>query len=257
MSILRSRNDKSSDAQINPIGWMITFSDLVTLLLTFFVMIICITSQEPRSMGQVDGQFEGNAAGNGVFLFSNRSLLMPAIIYAEKLGSIPPEAMLDPEEVKAAVFQLDPNRDPDYQRLEQAVTEAVDISQDERGLVISWDQKLMFMEGKSQLIGDYDLLLKRLAAFLASVSLFVSIDSYTNPFSDLEGGNGPGGYILSKERSKTLLEYFVKLGVNPKRFRLGAYGSSKPLVTDDPSRFSENSRVEIILYKPKDSSWNG
>ena len=39
-------------SSVYPQSWLFTFSDMVTLLLTFFVLIISITTTDPKSFSQ-------------------------------------------------------------------------------------------------------------------------------------------------------------------------------------------------------------
>ncbi|HPC46476.1 MAG TPA: flagellar motor protein MotB, partial [Deltaproteobacteria bacterium] len=47
--------------RIDRLGWMTTFSDMVTLLLTFFVMIIAMSSMDRKSLEDAFGFFRSVA----------------------------------------------------------------------------------------------------------------------------------------------------------------------------------------------------
>jgi chemotaxis protein MotB len=248
---------KDEDTGLDPSGWMLTFSDMVTLLLTFFVMIISITSIDPRIASEISGQAKVEAVilqpGPGLLGFSNPQLLSSL---AEILQEIPPDASLDDEEIKAALFQLEPEDNPDYQRLEREVADNVSIFRDERGLVIRWEKSVLFPEGTAILREENAVLLDRMGALLAALTLPVSLECHTNPLSELEGGDGPEAYWLSARRAKVALGRFAALGLPERRLRLGSFGGSRPL-TNDADFGGENSRLEIILYTPPKPSWKG
>ncbi|MDR2301932.1 MAG: OmpA family protein [Deltaproteobacteria bacterium] len=246
---------------LDPTGWMLTFSDMVTLLLTFFVMIISITTIEPGNLTEIDDESSkaplvSVPTGPGALGFSNPALISSLVALLEKLDDLPPDISLDQEEIKAALFQLDPVDTPDYQRLEREVSDSVSIFKDERGMVIRWDKSILFPEGSAILRGENMVLLNRLVELLNSLTLPVSVDSFTNPMSELEGGDSTMAYKLSTRRSKVVLEYFASLGLPENRLRLGSFGGSKPL-TDDPAKGGENARLEIVIYTPAKSSWKG
>jgi chemotaxis protein MotB len=243
-------------------GWLITFSDMVTLLLTFFVLIIAITSVDPRVM-VTDGVDEvtpsriREVVGPGVMYFSNPALLDPIVNLVEHMDEIPPDASLNQDEIKAAVFQLDPdNAAPEFRELASDVDEQIAFFKDDRGFVIRWNDAMLFPEGGVLLKEDNLILLARLAELISRISLPVSLECHTNPLSELEGGNGPLAYDLSAERATVVLKYFAALGLRESRFRLGAFGPSRPL-SFDPKEASKNSRLEIILYRPPKASWIG
>jgi chemotaxis protein MotB len=245
------------DTGIDPRGWMLTFSDMVTLLLTFFVMIISITSVDPMITSEISGQDLAETtiiqAGPDVLGFANPQLLASL---AEAIETPPPDASLDDEEIKAAVFGLDPTRSTDFERLEREISDSISIFRDERGLVIRWSENVLFPEGTAILREENLPLLDRLARLLATLSLPVSLECHVNPLSDLEGGDGPEGYDLSARRARVVLDHLASLGLPQRRFRLGAFGGARPL-TSVPEDGGENSRLEIILYTPPKPSWKG
>jgi chemotaxis protein MotB len=256
-----ARKRPAEESGIDPTGWMLTFSDMVTLLLTFFVMIISITFLEPGTLTGPDDETSklnkvAEPQGPGNLGFSNPSLVSSITTLMENLDDLPPDISFDQDEIKSAIFQLDPANSPDYQRLDREVSDSVSIFKDERGLVIRWDKAILFPEGSAIIRGENMVLLSQLVELLKSLTLPISVDSFTNPLSDLEGGDSTIAYSLSTRRSKVVMEYFMSQGLRENRMRLGSFGGSKP-VTDDPEKGNENSRLEIVIYTPPKSSWRG
>ena len=52
---------KQEGAGFNPLGWMLTFSDLVTLLLTFFVLLFAMKAPEVQKLKAAFGIFSGGS----------------------------------------------------------------------------------------------------------------------------------------------------------------------------------------------------
>jgi chemotaxis protein MotB len=260
MAVRRLAADTS--AAQSSTAWLVTFSDMVTLLLTFFVLIIAITTVDPRSIVP-DGVDEVNeekirqVMGPGFMSFANPSLLDPVAAFVEDMDALPPETVLNQDEIKSSVFQLDPETSPqEFREAAEAVRDSVSIFKDERGLVIRWDGRALFPEGGTLVREPMMILLVRMAELFSRLDLPVSVECHTDPLSDFEGGDGPFSYRLSAERAKTVLNVFTGLGLKESRFRLGAYGGARP-VTSDPALSHENSRLELVLYKPPKSSWKG
>ncbi|MDR2338573.1 MAG: OmpA family protein [Deltaproteobacteria bacterium] len=244
-------------------AWLLTFSDMVTLLLTFFVLIIAITTIDPKSL-VVDGEEEVNLAelqeiyGSGLLGFADPYLMEPVVRLFEDMDSLPQGAVLNQEEIKNAIFQLEP-KDPAVNPMQaqaDTVRDSVSVFKDERGIVLRWDESVLFPEGGTLLVEANLVLLARLSEFLALTDLPVSVEGFTNPLSPLEGGTGPLSFELAAARSKVVMGYLTRLGLSESRFRLGAYGGTRPLSLD-PSRARENARMEIVLYTPPKSSWKG
>jgi Flagellar motor protein len=235
-------------------GWLTTFADMTTLILTFMVLLISITTLDPHTdLAVPEGDAKEQAwqahQGGGALLFSNRGLMAPALELVEKIDRLPDEMMFDPEEIKAAIFQLDPDRTTEYEQLQEALAEGVKIGKDSRGLVIQWDRSLLFPEGGVIMYEQNLALLRKMAAFLGNIKLPVSVEGHTNAASELEGGRGPAAYDLSLRRARVVMEYLLSLGLPEKRFRIGGYGGGRPL-NNDPQMALENSRLDIVIYKP-------
>lgn len=242
---------------------MLTFADMVTLLLTFLVLIISVTTLDMKTTftepeGVLIEEEEGYKVrlGNGVLLFSDRTLISPLVELVEGLIKLPENIDVDQNSFKKALFQLDPSRTPDFEQLQEAVDNEVEIFKDHRGLVIQWDRNLLFPEGSAIIYEENLLLLQKMAVLLLSLGLPLSVESHTNPLSPLEGALGPESYSLSMARSKAVMEYLVSLGINEKRFRIGGHGGVNPR-TNDPGLAHENSRLEIIIYQPDQASLFG
>ena len=244
-----------------PATWLTSFADMVTLLLTFMVLIISITTMDPRtdlllSEGELARREDQLQTGDGLLLYSDWGMLAPVIELAENLDRLPEEVMFDQKEIKTAIFQLDPVKTPDFGQLEEAADEGVTIFKDNRGLVVQWDRSLLFSEGDARLFEANLALLQKLAVFLNSLNLPLSIEGHTDPGSPLEGGLEPAAYDLSLRRAKVVMEYLVSLGLDENRFRLAGPGGAHPRATA-PNLSFENSRLEIIIYKPEPSSLIG
>lgn len=237
------------------IGWIISFADMATILFAFLVLIIGVTAHDG---GQpiVGGEGEYARQGDGVLMLADRSLLAPVIELVNNLDQLPDNLAFKQDEFQKAIFQLDPATTPDFQELSEAVKTGVEFMRDNRGLVIKWDRALLFEEGAAELLPNNRPLLEKLAAFLQSVDMPVSLESHTNPLSTVEAERGGTAYALSMKRSRAVLDFLVGLGLDENRFRLGAFGPAQPR-TQDPERAWENSRLEIILYRPEASSWRG
>jgi|GEM_PF-5019848 Flagellar motor protein len=258
---ISARRKKATPPAAAAGSWLTTFADMVTLLLTFLVLLISITTMDPRSTrllseGLVSEETRQEIWSDGVLHFSDWGLLAPVVELIENIDRLPEDVMFDQREIKNAVFQLDPAKTPNYEQLQEAAEEGVEIFRDNRGLVVRWDRSLLFPEGGTTMFDENLMLLQKMAGLLSALELPVSIEGHTNPLSPLEGATGPVSYELSMRRSKVVMEYLVSLGLPERRFRIGGHGGAQPR-TNDPDLAWENSRLEIVIYKPEASSITG
>lgn len=237
------------------IGWIISFADLVTILLTFLVLINGLAAPSPETMallkgGRVDGDtpMKRERGGDGNLYYADRALMAPAVALATDADRLPPDVAFDQEGIAEAVFQLAAAKPREYRRLSEALRDGVEISRDSRGFAIKWDRALLFPEGSATLVRENALLLDRLAEFLKAVPKPLSVEAHTDPLSPLEGGDGPAAWDLSLARARAVMEYLRGRGVAESRFRLGPFGGARPR-TRDITRSYENGRLEIVICR--------
>jgi len=238
----KSANDT---VQLNPMGWMVTFSDLVTLLLTFFVLLISMSSMDVRSIKQAFGLFFTGASG--VLNYSTEGQMQDMARFLEKMDTVPAGELLNQQDFKEALFQFE---DVEYNRLMSLVDRDINVQLEKRGLVIQLADYILFSEGGAVLRPEYLPILNRIASFLRATHYPISIEGHTDA-SPLEGPNDAWAWELSLERALAVLAYFTdEEGLLMERFRVAGYGASKPIVPNDtPRNRARNRRIEIILYK--------
>jgi chemotaxis protein MotB len=239
----RKKNSNAS-AQPNPLGWMVTFSDLVTLLLTFFVLLISMSSMDVKAIQQSFGLFSG---ASGLLEFTKSGKLPDLANIIDQIVEVPADVLIDQQALKDQIFHFD---DAELQKMMSLVDQDIEVVTDERGLVIRIGDYILFTEGGAELRPQSLFILSRLADVLGSATQQISVEGHTDA-SPLEGGYKPWAWELSLERAIAVLEYFTKdRGLLPDRFRVGGFGPSQPLAPNDTAvNRARNRRIEIVLYK--------
>jgi len=239
------KKGSDSEMQMNPLAWMTTFSDLVTLLLTFFVLLITMSSMDVRSLQQAFGAFF--TGGSGPLGFVEKGKLQEVSRLIEKAVSVPAQLLLDQKEIKETIFKFE---EIDYQKLMELVEQDISVLKDERGLVIQIADYILFDEGSAKLRQEYLPILSRIAEVLQATYLPVSIEGHTDD-SIPEGRSEAWAWRLSLERAINVMKYLTEMeGLIPDRFRVGGFGLSKPLVPNiNPVNRAQNRRIEIIIYR--------
>lgn len=218
--------------------WMVTFSDMTNLLLTFFVLIIATSSMDTKVFKESFGFFN---QGDGVLEF-------PA---EQKLRSVPriKEASVLKIYVDAAAL----SRDVMLQLPTEvargtagAAISAFDIRETPRGLAISLDSNVLFDPGSAQLKPQAATVLAALAVVLAKTDYQLSVEGHTDNTGGMESN-----MTLSLKRAQAVLDHFVYVNdLTPTRFCLAGYGPLVPRAAN-ASEYgrARNRRVEVVLLK--------
>ncbi len=239
-----ARKKKDSGGGGGTPAWLITFSDLVTLLLTFFVLLLSMASMDRVMLAKMS-PFESRTDS---VTYQGAGKVPSRISVLLKLLEDPVSALDKPERVKDLLFPdavLPP--DLDVSTLDRNLR----ILEKPEGVAIALTNDLLFTPGSYELSPAAKKLLEQVVLMLQ----YSSADCNIAGHSDSLPGPGMDNYVLSGKRALSVLEFFIASGLEPNRFSISGYGPDKPLAdnTTEAGR-ALNRRVEILL---KTTQWMG
>ena len=232
------RKESREGSSSGGLGWMVTFADLMTLLLTFFVLLLSMSSMDKSVLRDAVVHFAGEmdlAPKRGAGRIPARFELV------KKILEDPERALRESKHIKDLLFP-DEVLPPDMMR--STLEKNLEILARPEGVALVLSDSLLFGTGQSGLDENGRRLLSEFAEFLAGTTMPVNVAGYTD--------NIPGGrkdnYALSGERAMSVLEYFLEKEFDPHRFSVSAYGETFPLADNaSPEGRARNRRVEILL----------
>lgn len=256
---MRDRRRGGDDSQ----RWLTTYSDLVTLLLAFFVLLFSMSEMDAAKFEQLVAGLEapfGNPGQVDSVLPESDGLL----------DGVPPELTAPPvatttiaesdEKVELPEVVLTPDQLLVVQdAIEQSLIAsghrgAASFRITQRGLVVSVaTDDLRFESGSSRLGESGVEIVGAIAEVLSRIENAVQVEGHTDdvPF----GRPGFDNWDLSAERALAVLHLLVgDHELDPDRLGAVGYGEHRPLVenTDSDAR-ALNRRVElVVLYQGVD-----
>ncbi|MDR1212061.1 MAG: flagellar motor protein MotB [Spirochaetaceae bacterium] len=222
--------------------WIVTYSDMVTLLLCFFVALFdpaeadatavnaMLSALNNIGMGASTG---GNtlAAGRSADL-GNTIMSLPAMESGRALGTA----------LRKAVSLFNP----------EIRSNKVRVTHDERGLVISLASDAFFNPASARInIESTRDILLRLGTLLVSDELRgrkFRIEGHTD--AEVTDPEGPweDNWQLSSERARSVLRYLSALGVAEDRFQIAGFADTAPIASNATAEGrAYNRRVDIII----------
>jgi chemotaxis protein MotB len=226
-------------------GWMTTFGDMMTLLLTFFVLLV--------SMSVIrEEEFEAAKKSiKEVFLYGYwRRTKVPVEALNEQRerqentetpGELGPD-VIDKTEVQRIKQQID-------SRLEEIglgglITSYVNV----REVRIRIPDRILFGVDSAELkdLFAYEVLYG-IAGILKDMDYCINIEGHTAD-KDLVGDQFKDLWELSTARALTVLRYFEERGIESKRLSAVGHGASRPAENNSTFRGRAlNRRVEIVV----------
>lgn len=225
-------------------GWLITYSDLMTLLLSFFVLLLSMSSMDRTLLTRIS-LFNSDSS---IIDHSGRGRTPERIRLLLDVLREPNAALDRPERIKELLFPNDvlpPELSPG--KLEDNLR----ILAHPEGVVIVLTDELLFPGGGYTLSPAAQKLLAAMIPLLHHSSADLNISGHTD--NATPGGVDP--YVLSGQRAMSVLEYFLRQKLKPARFSISGYGPDKPLTSNDTAaNQGKNRRVEMLL---KTVQWLG
>ncbi len=219
--------------------YMLTYGDMVTLLLCFFVMMFTTATIDGHEMKLVIAAFSGiGLLEGGNTLESGHLAELGNNI--ETLPSMQSGRALD-QARKKAVSQFQ----------SEIKSNKVRVTVDERGLIISLAADSFFRPATA----DVDIEAAR--DTLRKVSTLVNslddqrqfrIEGHTDSLPTDPAGPWETNWELSAARSANVLHYLVDFGVDENKFQIAGCADTRPLADNStPEGRAYNRRVDIVI----------
>ena len=276
--------DLHEDTQEN--SWIVTYADLVTLLLVFFILLFSVSTIEEDSFAEtidsvksaLKGTGTGSRAGAGAGSKDDKDSTKV------ETGTVPTDS-LDPsietgEDQQAPTEEQAPiittpfavvaseseaikagrQNKQDMARVNQAVNELVAStaggknakvsSLDNRKIVINVRGDLFFNAGSAQFKREAMPIMDGIGNILRNKGQYdLSIGGHTDN-TPISTNRYPSNWELSAIRATTVLRYFVRGGLSPDRLKATGYGESAPLAANNTEQQRiENRRIEFVLER--------
>ena len=217
--------------------WVVTFGDLMSLLLCFFVLLLSFSEMDRKKYKMVSGsmaQAFGIQREKPVFE-SPRGEKMIAKEFDQAIAISKLEASIKPiiDDIKN-----------EYEELKDAVE--LEIGEDT--VTIRMMGETTFDSGKAELLLTFRPLLKKIGAVLSQTKGEIIIAGHTDNVP-LKGGLFGSNLGLSMGRAGSVAEYLLRTtAIDPKRLSTMGFGEYRPLTSNDTARGRrKNRRVEIIV----------
>ena len=217
---------------------MVTFSDMMTLLLTFFVLLLSMSSIDKKIITTAFTNFSARVA----FISSKKSGEIPTRIKFVKETLTKPWEMLEKkEQIKDVLF---PDQELPENINRSTLKKNINIMKRSEGIALVLSDELLFTPGGSDLDRKARSVLGQIVKLIHSISAPVNVSGHTDDTT----GPGIDNLELSAQRAMSVLRYFLKQKVSPQRCSVSAYGPNRPIADNDSARGrSQNRRVEILL----------
>lgn len=219
--------------------WLLTYSDLITLLLAFFIMMYTLSKQDAQKYQEVTGHLRAIfSGGTGILDGKGGSAVASGAINIVPAEIINSEIRKELEEEIKSVAPL------------EAQNQNMTVFIDERGIVVRVLDKAFFDEGKADLRESARNTLNKIIPTIKKVNKDVRIEGHTDniPISTNEFKSN---WELSVRRATEVVRYIIERGdFPPEKIAAAGYAEYRPLVPNTTAgNRAMNRRIELIIEK--------
>ncbi len=237
-------------------GWLATFSDLCTLLLTFFILLLSFakteTAKYEAAIGSLRNAFGGNVLKAGEVLRPGKSPNdAPTMIDSDSpakpfpIEFLTSEGLLDKHEV---------NRESDAQLnqvkkmlAENELGEAANVYEMPESIFVKMKDKIYFRSG-STAIDDINIeVFEKLVKMMRENPWHIMIEGHASAGEVSSKDKSVDAYSLSSQRALAVSKSLIQRGISPDRITTIFYGDSRPQVKVN-EQISDR-RVEFLMKK--------
>ncbi len=217
-------------------NWLTTYSDMITLLLCFFVLLFAFSEVDAQKFRSIMSSFRG---GTGVLNSGSSLDMMDFEIEYMDEGDRELEELRELLEEYAGENGLGPE---------------IILNVEERGLVIRFMDKVLFDSGKADLKPEAKEILDTIAEVLNREEFkdkLIKVEGHTDTDPIVYSTTFPTNWELSAIRATNVLRYLVEEnGIDGNRISSSGYSYHRPIAPNDtPENKQMNRRVDIVILK--------
>lgn len=235
--------------------WLVTYSDMVTLILVFFILLF--------SMSQIDqGKFDAVAES-----FQNRMILdfLPSIVPNDQPSSSDQtESEENGESNEPIILNVDEEEFQSKLMEEHSLNELVEsvesyldendlndiisANRTDRGVVLVLQDSIFFDVGQAEILEEGEPFLREIGNLFSQIPNELKVEGHTDS-RPINSFRYPSNWELSGARASSVVRYLVnELDMEESRFSIAGYGETRQIAPNDsPESMSKNRRVEITI----------
>ncbi|MDO9371189.1 MAG: OmpA family protein [Gammaproteobacteria bacterium] len=235
-AMLRSKEGEA-DQDEEEGSWLLTYADMVTLLLGIFVILFSLSTVDTKKYSQALTQIQLQLGG----------------------GTTPVPVPVPAPHTDAASREMPPAPELEnltrlMQRMEGVVTEmglaeSIELVADQRGVTLYALGGALFESGQAAITHEGQQFLLRITPLLQQVPNKVLVEGHTD---DVPIGTDrfPSNWELSTARASSVVRLMIEEGgIDPLRFSASGYAHYHPRFDPTPENRAKNRRVEITILR--------
>lgn len=239
----RKKRQEEPEKPQNQERWLLTYADMITLLMTFFVVMYALSKIETNKFSALAESLQ-------------EAFNMPGIQLESGQGGhsqSPTDALLRPPPGTGLSPRPSSIRDPFIERARSTLateikTGAVRMNTEARGVVLALSGDVNFREGSANLEPSAMRIMEKVADLVRGMPNPIVVEGHTDNTPVAPGSRFDSNLMLSAARAVSVAQALELLDVPKDRLSATGYGDAKPAQPNNtPEGRAYNRRVDILI----------
>lgn len=232
-------------------GWLTTFSDLMSLLLTFFILLFSMSQVSEDKFSSASQSLQDafiGETGGGSILDGNGP---PPVEFEGEEGN--EDGAENPEDQVVTKDAIPPEIIAMYEEAlafieAEGLDSEVAVSGDQEGIYLDIQESILFDLGQADLTDSGQETLEVITELLNLTDNRIVVEGYTDDIP-INTPRFPSNWELSLSRGASVVRYLSETqDVDPERLSARGYGQHNPIVPNDSAENrAKNRRVNIVI----------
>jgi chemotaxis protein MotB len=222
--------------------WMLSYSDMMSLLLVFFVILLSMSKFNADQVEAVSQSIREGLVGQTAQTSPEAGSFENKDGFPLELPEITPYWSEDDfEEFVRLLKSLIAS---------SSISDAVEIKLDDRGVVISFKDHALFRSGRAELSEASMEVIDKIGELLSQLNYsYVLVEGHTDS-DPIKTARYADNMDLSTQRAANVWRRLVAKGIDPKKSASIGYGEYRPIAPNDTSENkAKNRRVVVTILR--------
>lgn len=229
--------------------WLIAYADFVTVLLCFFIVMYSLSSIDAQKFSELARALQNAMGGGGnIVIETPLSAVGPDTFEPFTRNSSVEGRDLVSDSIELAIIEKQIQELIEDYGLEAEVATVTE----ERGLVISVQDTVLFVSGSADLTPRAKEMMDKIGLILLQTPNYIRIEGHTDNLP-IHTSRFPSNWELSVGRSTSVIKYLIaRHNFPPERLAAAGYGEYRPKApNDNASNRQLNRRVDFVVLSSK------
>ena len=247
-----AKNEKSKSVGAPP--WMVTFADLMALLLTMFVLLLSFSEMDIKKYKQIAGEMQDAFGLQSIMRMAGMVELEGSPSREQVSRHRPsPEVMIKLPDIIGETQTEDPGKISQTEELKKLLADeirrsGIDVLEKDETTVIRFPEKIAFAPGSANLESKFLAVLEKVIPVLIATQGEIIVAGHTDN-RPIRTARFRSNWDLSTARAVSVIHHILdKTGLPSSRVRAEGYADSRPLAPNDTAENRAiNRRVEMTI----------